>query len=350
MRKGILFILLAGLKFIGCAAEPSGNNNESSNDDKWWDGLTEEWKQILIINQQFKQHHIDIFQLQHGYINRVKDSRDADYSLLNQSVHVFHSLKTFSLGYADMFARAAKLNPKLKKEGIDLNSLATLDTLYMVNGPADLSPLKKFPHLKVLIMNNCGLDINRSQKELVLDLTPLKYLTELKILHCATPVLESIKPLEPLVNSEELHCGNRRLKSLAPLRKLDKLKSLSLGYGSSDVKIVSSLENLEALYLNQIKILPNLSKLKKLKILSIFESEMALINAKYRLTSIDFLKNLSSLEFLDLDNTSYRGSLAAMDGLQHLKAVTLPGVSSMAVQAFKKQHPNCVIINLYEYE
>ena len=128
------------------------------------------------------------------------------------------------------------------------------------------------------------------------------------------------------------------------------LDVLSVGAKVKTADIISQLVNLKHLYISGCKQIPDLSKLKSLQILSISENELAIVDAKYRLTDLHFLRDLTSLQFLDLDNTSYKGSLALLNSFQNLKAITLPPVNSSTMLDFKKHHNNCIIINAFKYE
>ena len=128
------------------------------------------------------------------------------------------------------------------------------------------------------------------------------------------------------------------------------LERLSVGSKVKNAPVIGQLINLKALYLRGCKQIPNLSRLENLKRLTIEENEMATIDDSYRIKSIDFLRSLTNLEYLDLDNTSYKGNLALLDSFQNLIAITLPPVNSAAMLEFKKNHNNCVIINASLYE
>ena len=103
---------------------------------------------------------------------------------MNKSLHDLFEMKKFSLGYADFYAGALKYKFVVKNEVIDLATLGDLDKIYMVNGPGDLTPFKKFPNLKVLILNDCGINNAVPIKRQLLNLEPLRYLNKLD--HCIT--------------------------------------------------------------------------------------------------------------------------------------------------------------------
>jgi hypothetical protein len=323
---------------------------EAPIDKAWWDGLSEEWKTIFRINQQFSKQGVSIFKLQHEYVNRLNAAGEADYSPLNKSLYDLEEANNFGLGYTDLYARALRRKHMVHNDTIELATLADLDIIYMVNGPGDLTPLKKFPHLKVLILNYCGIGYNVPITKQLLDLEPLRDLKELEVLHCVSSALHSLEPIRGLANLQELVCHNTSITTLEPLKKLVNLKKLSVGSRITNAAVIARLENLEELYIKGVKQLPDLSGLHKLKRLRIAESEMAIVSSNYRINNLNFLKALPQLEYLDLNTIFYRGDLNALTGLQQLKAITLPSVSRDNMLAFKAAHTGCVIINAYEFE
>ena len=343
-------MLLAGLQFLFNSFSTAESKAGSSIDKAWWDGLSKEWKTIFLINQNFKKQRLDIFSLQNDYINRLNDEGEEDYSEMNKSLHDLNQIKKFSLGYNDLYARALREKHVVKNDIIDLATLADLDMLYMVNGPGDLTPLKNFPHLKILIINDCGIGYNVPLNKQILNLEPLKYLKELEVLQCSSNALQSLEAIKDLTNLQEVICDNSSVTNVAPLKNLVNLKKLSFGSNVNSADVISQLENLEELYMNGCTKIPDLSNLKKLKKLSIGENDLSVIDANYRITSIGFLKNLPALEFLDLDNTSFKGSLDVINPLQNLKAITVPPVNTAVMQEFKKNHKDCIIINAFKYE
>jgi len=350
LKISISMMMLAGLLFFYRSVAKRAKPIETPIDKVWWDVLSEEWQTIFIISQSFQQQRVNIYSIQEDYINRMNSGGEENYSEMNKPLYDFVDMKRFGLSYYDFYARALRTNYVVKNEKIDLSTLATLDEIYMVNGPGDLTPLKNFPNLKVLIINHCGGGYNIPLKKQLLDLEPLRHLQKLEILHCSSHVLESLEPIEDLVNLRELDCGNSGVTSLAPLKKLVNLRSLTVGSKVENVGVVSGLANLEELYIKGCKKVPDLARLKKLKKLSVGENEMAIVSGKYRIIDIDFLKKLTGLQFLDLSKTSYKGSLTMLDSFQNLKAFALPPVSSFIKLEFKKSHPDCIILNAYGIE
>ena len=256
----------------------------------------------------------------------------------------------FSLGYPDLYARAIKYKFVVANDSINLATLKDLDRIYMVNGPGDLTPLKKFTNLKVLILNDCGIDNAVPIKNQLLDLEPLRYLKKLQVLHCSSNALQSIEPISELVELQELRLDNSSVTDLSPLKNMVNLERLSVGSKVDTAPVIAGLVSLKALYLKGCRQIPDLSKLVKLNRLAVEENDLAVIDGSYRIKSIDFLKPLTNIEYLDLDNTSYKGDLALLDSFQNLKVITLPPVNSAARVEFKKHHNNCVIINASLYE
>lgn len=343
-------MVLAGCAFIFKSFGKNSSVPENSIDKVWWDGLSEEWKAILLINQNFRKQRSDIYTLQNDYVNRLNSEDEADYSELNKSLHDLFEMKKFSLGYRDFYARAMRYKFVTNNDSIDLSTLGDLDRIYMVNGPEDLTPLKKFPNLRVLILTDCGIDNAVPIKSQLLNLEPLRYLNKLQVLHCSSSALQSIEPIKELIDLLELRLDNSSVTDLSPLKKLVNLELLSVGSKVETAPVIAGLISLKALYIKGLKKIPNLSKLERLKQLAIEENEMAIIDGNYRIKSIEFLKDLTNLEYLDLDNTSYKGDLKLLDTFQKLKALTLPPVNMNSMLEFKKYHNNCFIINAFRYE
>lgn len=351
LLKIVAFVfLMAGIKLLYSSYTSNSIAPETPIDKAWWDGLSDEWKAILLINQNFSKQRSDIYSLQNGYINRMNRENEDDYSEMNKSLHDLNEMRKFTLGYADFYARAIRYKFVIGNDQIDLATLSDLDRIYMVNGPGDLTPLRKFPNLKVLILNDCGIDNAVSIDSQLLNLEPLKSLKHLQVLQCASNNLQSIEPIRELAELRELNIDNSSVTDLSPLKKLVNLEVLSGGTKAKSAPVVANLVRLKALYLRGCKQIPDLSKLKQLKKLSIGENELAIIDGSYRINSIQFLKEFAGLEFLDLDNTSYNGSLAVLDSFQRLKAITLPPVSGSTMLEFRRHHNKCIIINAFRYE
>lgn len=344
------FALLMGIFTVYTSCARSLPQQEPAIDLRWWTELSREWKNILLINQHFQTNGIDVFALHRQYINRMNSAGESEYSEMNTSLYEMNTLNRFSLGYADLYARAVQSGQIRQQNDIDLDMLSQSDTLYMVNGPGDLSPLKKLPHLKVLILNDCGIGYNVPVKAQLLDLAPLATMKELKILHCSSSALRSLEPIRKLIDLEELVIGNSSRLSLQPLLKITKLKKLSVGSDVNHQRVIFGLRNLEELSINSIRKTTQLKKLNKLKKLSLAEDELAIVDASYRITDICFLKTLTSLEFLDLRHTSYHGDLNELTDLKNLKAITLPSVSRAHVALFRQLKKDCIVINSFEFE
>ena len=345
----MLLLLLACFAWLCCSPSRGEDPPEKPIDQVWWHGLSEEWKTILRINQYFYRHQVDFYQVQNEYLNRLNGTNDADHTALNTSLRDLNEKKKFLLSYNDMYARVRKAYPDDDADTIDLSSLHQLDQIYMVSGPGDLTPLKKFPKLRVLIANYCGIDQSLPHREQVLDLEPLSKLTLLEHLHCVSPVLKSLDPIKNLTNLVFLDCENSDITSLAPIKNLNKLESLSFGSKVKDAAVITRLTKLKALHIAGCKQIPDLSKLQQLQALCLIEHELALVNSRYRISDIGFLKNLRALEVLDFELTSYKGSLNDLNNLTKLKAVTLPRVATSDMMAFKQAHKDCIVINAYEW-
>lgn len=347
----LVIILVLGMKLVYDAfVVKSASQEESPIDSTWWNALSDEWKNIFLINQNLSKHRIDIFEIQKGYINRLNKEGEPSRGELNTSLYELHRESTFSLGYPDFYARVMRENHLQANDSVDLASLALLETVYMVNGPSDLSPLRKIRHLKVLIINFAGMQQSGPVKGQVVDLEPISRLNELTVLHCSSSAVTSLKPIKNLAGLVDLECDNTNITSLAPLKRLVNLKRLSFGGKVNTTKDISHLERLEELHVNGCRDVLSIANLKNLKKLSFTENELAIVDGSYRVASLDFLRNLNALMYLDLNHTSYKGSLHVLGELQNLRAVSLPRVSSSEATAFKNTNPDCKILNGYEFE
>ncbi|MBL7809108.1 MAG: hypothetical protein JNN28_14910, partial [Saprospiraceae bacterium] len=342
-------LLLLGLKWLYNSFPQQEELPEQPIDQAWWNGLSQEWQNILRINQYFHRHQVDFYAVQQAYIQRMKEEDDPAESELNTPLREWLQKQTYLLSYQDMYARVRKDYPDPESDSIDLNSLSQLDRIYMVSGPGDLSPLKKFPKLKMLVINYCGINHSLPMDQQVINLEPLRKLTQLEQLYCVSPALKSLEPIKGLSRLTILHCQNSDVHSLEPVKNLSQLENLAFGAKVKNASVLERLHNLKTLHIDGCKQIPDLSRLKNLQQLSIVENELALVNSSFRINNLDFLQNLSSLEVLDMELTSYRGSLERLKNLLQLKAVTLPRVSTADMRAFKQEHEGCRILNEYEW-
>lgn len=347
-------ILLAALllicSLVWSCTRPAEKIPAKIIDSTWWNALSEEWKMILLYNQNFSRQGVNIFSIQEQYLNRLNQEGEEPITAQNTALHDLIRSNSFSLGYPDFYKRAIRTNLIIDNDKIDLENLNGLDTIYMTNGPGDLSPLVYFPHLKVLIINSCGVGPGGVVSQ-PLDLSPLKNLQELKVLHCSSVALTDLSSIGSLTGLEELVCDQSSITTLSPVKHLKKLRKLSFGPGIEKAPEVADLTELEELYIRGCKKVPDLGKLKKLKRLSVEEEEMAIVNSGYRIKNIEFLYDLEVLEYLDIYFTSFSGSLIALESLKNLKAVTLPsGIPDNEYREMKSKIKDVNVINAYTFE
>lgn len=67
----LLVTMLAGCIFIGKTFGKNSIALETPIDKAWYDSLSEEWKTILLINQNFRRQRSDIATLHKDCINRL---------------------------------------------------------------------------------------------------------------------------------------------------------------------------------------------------------------------------------------------------------------------------------------
>jgi hypothetical protein len=142
-------------------------------------------------------------------------------------------------------------------EGFDASDAA----LYL--NVSDLSPLKNLTRLRMLHLTGTY----------VKDISPLRYLTSLEILGLAYTHVSDISPLENLTNLTNLNLGKGvPVSDLSPLRNLKRLERLWIdGIDSNSLAPLEGLPSLEILVIpfTNIQNITPLVKLKNLKLLDI---------------------------------------------------------------------------------
>lgn len=346
----LLSIVLMGMK---CVSGPSGKPMGSAAveiDQAWWEGLSEEWRNILRINLYFHRHQVDVRQLHDEYVLALNGGDEDDRSEVRTPLHELIKEQRYRIGYQDLYAYAVRKGTPDTTGGIDLHELPALTRIYMVSGPGDLTPLRDLPALREVVLNYCGIRSAEGTHDPELDLGPLSRADELEVLHCASPALRSLEPIHALKKLRYLDCQESSVSSLKPLVALSSLETLYFGPGVDGTQVVSQLIGLRALSMVGCDQLPDMERLDRLQRLCVVEDELAIVKRRYQLVDIAPFSVLKALEVLDFEMTSYRGTLDALKGLPLLKVVTLPRVSAADVQAFRAENASCVIINAHEFE
>lgn len=94
-----VLILLGGVIFLCISCARSTPTVEAPIDQAWWDGLSEEWRTILLISQNLSKQHADIYAVQQGYMKIMHSSDEQDVSELNKSLHRLNAERMFRLSY-----------------------------------------------------------------------------------------------------------------------------------------------------------------------------------------------------------------------------------------------------------
>ena len=260
----------------------------------------------------------------------------------------------------------------------NLSALADMENLvwlglYQNEGVDSMSFLKKLPKLKKLrYVNSCEsikplsylkelTDLRLTvSSEAISDLTPLKSLTKLKKLEIGNTISENISALGNIKSLKELDIDVESGTDLSFLKKLTKLESLSVevrGDGFAEgLDSIASLKKLKSLTLNgfdsyytkeeidgyeirfmNVMDLSFIGKIKSLESLDISYcnatfienigdlkglKELKIMDLKYKLHNMSFLKDLTGLEYLSLDGQDgLKGS--DISGLKNLKTLIL---------------------------
>ena len=170
----------------------------------WWEGLDEEWKQVLL--------------------DKIKVSGDPTIDQLHQLTSVA-SLELKGVSFSDLepliiFTNLRKLAlfdaPTLELG--PLSKLTKLTALKLSQLPAiNYLPISGLTDLEELDLSNTGIE----------ELIALSKLTKLKKLNLSGTNIKSLKGLEPLINLEELDVASTDLRSLKSLEGMRVLKKLT---------------------------------------------------------------------------------------------------------------------------
>jgi len=237
----------------------------------------------------------------------------------------------------------------------DLDGLDCVEILILDNmGIYDISFLSNFKNLKVLSLKpriRQGFLI----QDPISDISPISNLNNLKVLNLEFSKPKDLSPVSELKNLEKLYlsytgisdndtkhlAGLKKLKvlelqgthlsDLSFLKQFSELKELSLGISEwggiyhfeeqsfSDISVLSELNSLEKLHINNAPELSDISSLKKLTNLELLIFNKTLI---YDISTISDLKNLKKLYIIN----SPVFDISAISSLYNLKIVHLERV------------------------
>lgn len=185
-------------------------------------------------------------------------------------------------------------------------------------------------------------------------LTHIKNLENLGIV--AANNITDLRPISTLKNLESLYLERCSIKSLEGIQNLRTLTSLNLEYlDIEDLSLLSTTENLRYLVLNNLKAnnIDSIKSLNNLIFLEIFEVNIdnediknieSLSNLEHlslstlRVDTLDSLKNLNNLKELTLDNLNIRNIdiLSNLESLRSLNLYILPIENLNIVQKLQK--------------
>lgn len=198
---------------------------------------------------------------------------------------------------------------------------------------ADLSELSYFKNLKVLVLDNQGLEDVPDLSGLPLkklsicknrieNLDGVEELTELKILWVNGNPLYDISAVESLTELTEFDCSRTAVSDLSPLSEL-RLTSLycqdTLADSSEAAELAGSLVNFRISEADEAAI-RKISQNTGLRMLGLYYSE---------LTSLEQLSTLKNLESLDVTGC---GELDSLDGIENLKKLDYLGIVDTGVK------------------
>ncbi|RKL61299.1 hypothetical protein DXT63_17480, partial [Thermoanaerobacteraceae bacterium SP2] len=170
----------------------------------------------------------------------------------------------------------------------------------LVNNPCgmiqDISPLKDLTNMKILKLNG----------NLIEDISPLRRMTNLQELYLSNNLISDISPVEGMKNLQRLDLSVNRIKDISPIKGLTRLKSLALHINQiEDVSSIANLTELEELNINDnnIKDVSSLSGLGKLNYLDLSQNQIRDISPISNLLRLKVL-HLRSNEIKDISTVS----------------------------------------------
>jgi internalin A len=198
---------------------------------------------------------------------------------------------------------------------LDLSPLLNLTNLRELNiSNTQISNLEQLKHLDKLE----SLNVSSTQ---IIDLNSLESLNQLEDLDVSETQVMDLSPLINLTALQQLSVSNTQVSNLTPLANLQALQELSVSNTQvSDLRPLTNLIALQQLYVEntQVSDLTPLTNLQALKHLSVNKTQVS---------DLTPLTNLTALQYLDVNNTQ----VSDLTPLTHLTALEYLYVSNTQV-------------------
>ena len=212
----------------------------------------------------------------------------------------------------DDFAKITELD--LDGTGLsDIRLLEKFTNLQELNLRHNIISPPVRPKWKAILMRLFHID---SPKRILLDLGPLKNLSNLRKLALNSSEVKNIRPLSNLTNLQELDLSYSGISDIEPIKGLIHLNMLCLLFTQvTDLEPIKGLDNLKILYLSGTPV-SNIEPLRNLENLEwIFLDDT-------NIKDLESLKELTNLKGLNLGRTRI-SSLEPVKGLTNLKRIIL---------------------------
>ena len=273
--------------------------NEKDDLRRWWNGLSQGWKDILAKEQTFDNgmrlanigHYNDTVALVEG--NEITIDKSQFYNLLAG------------------ITRSTSIDVSGNVLISDLEPLGKLTELVSVNVAgtpvSDLMPLRNLNKLESLDISNTS----------VTSLEPLRYCTNLRTLKLKGTSVEALDILPVFPALESIDISGTGAKTLEPLREMKSIRDLRLRHTAiADLSPISGLTNLEMLNISGTPV-----------------------------EDLGSLKNMAQLRILFCDSTkvSRLDQLNDLTGLQKVYC-DQSKVTDAEVRNFLKRHPGTSLV------
>lgn len=281
----------------------------------------------MIDNYAFLKKYTNLEEL---YLSGAKNRQIDSFPVLSQLKKIDISNNNISNYNMDLFFKIAQIKElkELNLENNEINNLIIITSAYDDNPKAKSNIVKPmFPYLT---------DLNVGSNKFT-NLQALLCYTNLKKINLSNNEIFSFDHLQELTNLEELTVSG--CKNFYSFEEIVKLQSLHYLDASScnitDLKLLSQLNNLKELYLNnnQITDISGIEKLTKLEKLNLNNNSIENLNP---------LLNLKSLKVLRIMDNQVQDNKIFLQ-MTHLKELYITSSDQVFIEQLEKALPNTYI-------
>jgi len=168
--------------------------------------------------------------------------------------------------------------------------------------------------------------------------------TKLEQIHLIDPTPDQVTAVFRQNQIRRLLFGDAHKFSLDGIENLTSLEELAFlnSSGPNDLNVLASLPKLRSLMLENLRGLQDWSSIGRVKTLRCFCLTGGFVEATTKISTLDYLRDLTELEHIYIAGVKYSGAQPAFEGLRHCKklvsAVIVPGCFSLEDNAYLEAH------------